>query len=372
MVSNNKRRTLLRLYNTPQTPSSFGSIQHLLNNAKKENPSITLKDVREFLEGEDAYTLHKNTFKRFPRRKIIAPKPGVIASCDLADMALLHRQNRGYKYILVFIDIFSRFAQAVPIKRKDGKTMVEALKNILNSGHFNNLRRLNSDEGKEFYNKHVQQLLDSKGIILYSVSSKEIKASIAERFIRTIKGKLYKYMTHNNVRSYIDVLPSIIQSYNNTPHRGLGKDKTPSQIHNLTTNDEIREQFKIMYKSNPTPAKSFSSKLTIGQVVRIADEKRNWVFRKGYTIQNTLELFKIKRIDISQSPTVYYLEDLQGDPIKGVFYREELVPSKLPEFFRIDIIRSKTVAGRKKYLVKWRGYPDSFNSWIDQEQVAPA
>ena len=82
MVDENKRRILLRLYNTPDLPSSFGSIQHLLKNAKKEDPSITLEDVREFLQGEDAYTLHKNTFKKFPRRKILAPKPGVIASCD--------------------------------------------------------------------------------------------------------------------------------------------------------------------------------------------------------------------------------------------------------------------------------------------------
>ena len=67
MVDNNKRRILLRLYNTPDLPSSFGSIQHLLKNAKKEDPSITLEDVQEFLQGEDAYTLHKNTFEKFPR-----------------------------------------------------------------------------------------------------------------------------------------------------------------------------------------------------------------------------------------------------------------------------------------------------------------
>ena len=105
-------------------------------------------------------------------------------------MSNLSTHNKGYKFILVFVDVFSRFAQVIPLKRKDGVTTANGLRTILESGHFNHLRRLNSDEGKEFYNQHVKQLLKSKGITLYSVSSREIKAAIAERFIRTMKGKL--------------------------------------------------------------------------------------------------------------------------------------------------------------------------------------
>ena len=126
---NNKEEILLRLYKTPQTPNSFGSIDGLLKNAKKVDPSITRKDVTNFLDGQPSYTLHKITPKRFLRRRIIAPKPGVIASCDLADMRLLHQENKEYNYILVFIDIFSRFAQAIPVKQKDGVTIARALKN---------------------------------------------------------------------------------------------------------------------------------------------------------------------------------------------------------------------------------------------------
>ena len=85
-----------------------------------------------------------------------------------------------------------------------------------------------------------------------------------------------------------------------------------------------------------------------------------------------LEIFKITCVDTTQSPTIYFLEDLQGEPIKGIFYREELIPTTPPEFYQTDIIRTKTVAGTKKYLVKWRGYPDKFNSWIDENQLSPA
>ena len=366
-----KTELLRQLYETTKSPHSFSGIRGLLKLAQQHNPNISRHDVQDFLQKQESYTLHKITSKKFPRRKIISPKPGVIASCDLADMSLLSRYNEGYKYILVFIDIFSRFVQAVPIKRKDGITVTAALKNILESGHFNHLSRLNSDEGKEFYNQHVNQLLKSKKIILYSTSSREIKASIAERVIRTLKGKLYRYMSHQNTRKYIDILPDIIDSYNNSSHRSLGYEQTPLQVHSLTDPQSIEQQFSYMYKNAKPSKRKVSSHLTVGQYVRIADEKRNSVFRRGYTVQNTIEIFKIRKVDTSQNPTIYFLEDLNGEPITGVFYRGELTPTHLPEYFHIDVIQTKKVAGRKKYLVRWRGYPESFNSWIDEDQMVP-
>ena len=367
----NKNETLRRLYETSKTPHSFTGIQGLLKTARKIDPSITRKDVKSFLEKQESYTLHKITRKKFTRRKVLAPKPGVIASCDLADMSKLSRFNSGFKYILIFIDVFSRLGQAVPVKSKDGKTMVNALRTILESGYFDNLSRLNSDEGKEFYNQHVNQLLKSKGIILYSVSSREIKASLAERLIRTIKAKLYRYMSHNNTKRYVDVLPDIIESYNNSSHSSLGGNQTPLQVHKITDPTIIDKQFFHMYKNMYHIPNISSSDLTVGQHVRIADEYRNSKFRRGYTVQNTIEIFKIRGIDTSQNPTVYYLEDLNGDPITGIFYRDELTSTHLPEFFHIDVLKSKTVNGRKKYFVRWRGYPDTFNSWIDQDQMVP-
>ena len=366
----NKDDVLLNIYQDTSHPGSYGSIKSLLNAARKTLPSIKRSDVIEFLKNQPAYTLHKVTQKKFLRRRIIASKPGVIASADLADMTLLSRQNKGFKYILVFIDVFSRFAQAVPLKRKDGITVHNSLKKILNSGYFDNLKRLNTDEGKEFYNSKVHHLLSSKGIVLYSVSSREIKAAIAERFIRTLKGKLFRYMTHNNTKKYVNILQDIINGYNHTQHRGLGGNLTPYQVHHFTDPEDIQKQFTNMYKYSSSSHKPVISSLAVGEHVRLSQLKPT--FKKGYTIQNTLEIFKINRVDKSQSPNTYYLEDLEGEPIKGVFYREELIPTSLPPIYHIDIIKTKTVSGRKKYLVKWRGYPDKFNSWIDQSQLSPA
>ena len=151
-----KHKILLKLYQDTKQANCYGSVQSLLQNSRKILPTITRRDVTDFLKSIKAYTLHKITHKKFPRRKVIASGPGVIAACDLADMSLLSRFNKGYKYILVFIDVFSRYALCLPLKKKDGNTVCTALKKILNSGNFNNLIRLNTDEGREFYNKTVK------------------------------------------------------------------------------------------------------------------------------------------------------------------------------------------------------------------------
>ena len=194
-----------------------------------------------------------------------------------------------------------------------------------------------------FYNEKLKKILSSKDIILYSVSSREIKVAIAERFIRTLKGKLFKYMMHQKTNKYIHILPDVIKSYNVTQHRG---DHTPTEIHQLTDPEEIQRQFKEMYKIPSSTHKPLISTLPVGEYIRLSQIKPT--FKKGYTIQNMLEFFKIARIDTTQSPAIYFLEDLQGEPIKGIFYREELIPTTPSEFYQIDIIRTKTVAGKKR------------------------
>ena len=102
---------------------------------------------------------------------------------------------------------------------------------------------------------------------------------------------------------------------------------------------KIKQQFMTMYKVPSSSHKPFISTLPIGEYVRLNEIKPT--FRKGYTIQKTLQIFKIIRVDTKQTPTIYYLEGLEDEPIKGVFYREELIRSSLPELYHIDIIKTK-------------------------------
>ena len=362
-------RILNNLYSNIKQPSSFTSINNLYKAAKQIDPSITLTDVKNYLKSQKSYTLHRITNKRFPRRIVLSPKPKVIISIDLADMRNLSRYNQNYKYILVVIDSFSRFAAAVPAKSKTSLDVLNALDSVLTRNEFKGVSRVNSDEGKEFYNKRVQDYLKRVNIQLYSVSSREIKAAIAERFIRTLKSRLAKYMTHYNTLTYIDVLPDIISNYNHTYHRTLKN--TPYRVHNMTP-EEVKQQFKLMYIKSSKGEKRHISTLDVGETVRIADENRNKAFRRGYTVQNTWEIFRIRSVDKSQTPVIYYLEDLNKEPILGLFYKDEIVKCSIPKTFDIDVIRSKKVSGRTKYLVRWRGYPRKFNSWIDESDITVA
>lgn len=364
-----KYKLLNTLYRDVSKPSGLSGERKLYRLAKSIDDEVTLKDVKTFLAGKDSYTLHKITPKRFKRRKMIAPAPKVIISCDLADMQSLARYNFGFRYILFCIDIFSRYVKALPIKKKSSPFMLKAMKNILESAEFQGVSRIHVDRGSEFYNKTLKVYLESKNITLYSVSSYEIKAALSERVIQTLKRKIFKYLTDNNTLKYINVLQQLVDGYNLSEHRGLGKGLSPTDVHVLKNPKLITEQFRRMYKEAMQPKVLPSPSLDIGQSVRIVDNQRRSRFRRGFTVQNTLEIFKIRFINRTQTPTTYYLSDLNGENIEGVFYFEELIPTSIPDVFPIEILKQKKVKGRRKYFVHWKGYPDSVNSWVDEKEV---
>ena len=137
--------------------------------------------------------LHKPVIKKFSKRKVYSSFKGNIWGVDLADIQLLSRQNKGIKYLLCVIDLFSKYAFVVPLKDKKGASVVKGFEKIVNESG----RRPNKiwvDQGSEFYNKVFKNWLKDKEIEMYS-TYKEGKAVVAERFIRTLKNKLYKHMT---------------------------------------------------------------------------------------------------------------------------------------------------------------------------------
>ena len=105
--------------------------------------------------------------------------------------------------------------------------------------------------------------------------------------------------------------------------------------------------------------------MTVGDTVRIATNKKANVFQKGYTLQNSEEIFVIDKIDRSQLPPLFYLRDLADEKIDGAFYKEELVPTTKPNEFPIRVLKRKN----RKVMVHWIGYPKSFDSWIDEKDL---
>ncbi|KAI8500863.1 hypothetical protein Bbelb_216810 [Branchiostoma belcheri] len=252
---------------------------------------------------------------------------------DLVDMSSLSRHNDGYRYLLTCIDIFSKYAWVVPIKDKKGTTLVEAFQTIL-AKDGRKPRCLQTDQGTEFLNRHFQTLLKKEGIEFFTTFNVETKASVVERFNRTLKTKMWKYFTAVNTNRYIDVLDDLVWAYNHSHHRSIKR--APVDVNRKNEN----VVWYTLYGDRGTPRP-----------------------RKLFTIW--------KRIP--RHPPVYRVKDYHGEELKGTFYEEELqkVAKKDDDIYQVEVVLDKRRRGKKtEYLVKWKGYPSKFNSWVREEDMA--
>ena len=148
------------------------------------------------------------------KRKVYSSFRYNIWGADLADMQLLSKFNKGFRFLLCVIDIFSKYAWVVPLKDKKGISIVNAFQKILKESN----RKPNKiwvDKGSEFYNNSFKKWLQDNDIVMYSTNN-EGKSVVSERFIRTLKSKIYKHMTAISKNVYIDKLDDIVKEYNNT------------------------------------------------------------------------------------------------------------------------------------------------------------
>ena len=183
--------------------------------AKNSMGSGFVKDSSLILVDE----LHKPVIKKFNKRKIYSKFKDNIWGVDLADMQSLSKKNKAIKYLLCAIDLFNKYASVVPLKDKKGISIVNAFNKIIKQSN----RKPNKiwvNQGGEFYNRNFKKWLSDNNIIMYSTFNKG-KSVVAERFIRTLKNKLYKHMTATGKNVYYDVLDDVVNEYNNTKHNAI-------------------------------------------------------------------------------------------------------------------------------------------------------
>ena len=280
-----------------------------------------------------ANELHKPIIRKFEKRKVYSTFKDNIWGADLADMQLLSKYNKGIRFLLCVIDIFSKYAWVVPLKDKKGISIVKAFKIILKQSN-KEPNKIWVDKWSEFYNAYFKNWLRDNDIVMYSTHN-EGKSVVAERFIRTLKGNIYKYMTSISKNVYIDKLDDIVDKYNNTYHTTIKmkpidvKDNTY-----INTDKEI---------NNKDP------KFKVGDRVRISKYKS--IFAKGYMSNWSEEVFAIKKVK-NTVPWTYVINDLNDEEIKRTFYEKELQKTSQEEFRIEKVIRRK---GDKLY-VKWKGY----------------
>lgn len=354
-------KRLEQLYYGLPAPSAYAGGTRLLQATRKK---FHTNKVIEWLEGQDAHTLHKMVRYRFPRRPYKVFSPYELWEADLADFRALKTYNNQYSYLLVVIDVLSKYAWVEPLLNKTSKSVADGIERILVRNNDRDPLHFQTDKGKEFLGREVQQLLKKRNIIYRTVRDPDIKAAVAERFIRTLKERMWRYFTHLHTRRYIDVLDNIVQSYNNSWHSAIKM--APSAV-NFYNANKVRENLVHRYAIKHP----HTHKYNVQDLVRVSRVRT--AFRKAYEGGWTLELFRIVRIDTSRQPPVYILEDLAGDKIDGYFYEQELsrVHKDLTsDVFEIDkVLRSKGSGRKKEYFVSWKGYPKKFNSWVSGKNL---
>ena len=203
------------------------------------------------------------------------------------------------------------------------------------------------DKGRQFDNRSMKSWIEKNDIVMYSIYS-EGKSVVIERFFRTLKNKIYKYMISVSKNVYIDKLDDIFNKYNDTYHSTIKM--KPADVKSST------------YVKSGKEMNNKDSKFKIGHIVTISKYKN--VFAKDYFPNRSEKVFVIRKVQNIVLWT-YVFRDLNGDKTVRTFYEKELQKTNQIEF------RVKKVLKRKdnKLYVKWKGYNDLFNSWTDIKDI---
>jgi hypothetical protein len=357
-------------YNAEKT-GSFGGIEPLVRNVHQQMQGAhSLKYIRqrarEWLKSQDTYTLHRPLRLRFQRNRTIVYGIDDQWQADLVDMQEWRRENHGYAHLLTCIDVFSKHAWVRPLTSKSGEAVRAAFEDIFANADNRIPNRLQTDKGKEFLNWSVQNLFNNYGIKHFTTENEMTKAAVVERFNRTLKARMWRYFTENGNHHFVDALQQLVRSYNATYHRTIGM--APC---NVNKDKERNLWLRLFGKAGLTKRSSSSSitlAYTVGAQVRLS--KLKWPFEKGYLPNWTDELFVITKCIRKSPKPVYKVADAAGEEVSGTFYEEELQAvskSLKDDEFEVEGVLDQYINpedGTRHSLVKWKGWPDKFNSWV--------
>ena len=283
-------------------------------------PSYSAK-IRDFLRSKSTHSLFRQVRHKFPRRRIKSYFPFQLMMSDTINYRnYAFPDNDHYKYIMVLIDVFSKRAYAAPMKRMKEFDAAIAMESMLNKLP-DIPKSIITDKGTEYYNSKMNALFDRFGIHHYSIRGKH-KACVAERFIKTIKGRFERYFwqrKENKQRKFhrwIDVLDQFVDNYNNSYHRSIGM--APNDV----TDDNRKQVFKKLY---PTLIDNMPPRLNKGDRVRLLRDKT--IFDKGYSRSWTTEIYTIEKAFSEGGVDFYKVSDLDGNvlPRKKYYFELNLV-----------------------------------------------
>ena len=321
---------------------------------------IGLKRIKKWLQNIESYSLNKAVRKTYKKNRVVTTGINDQWDADLADYQKLSRHNDEYTFLLVAVDLFSRFALVQPLKKKTNAEVIAGFRRMFRERGVP--RAIRTDAGKEFTAREMDKFYEDTGVIHF-ITLNEVKANYAERLIKTLKSKLWRYMVENNTLRYIDRLQDLVNSYNATEHSTI--DLPPEQV------DE--EEEKGLWWSQYAPEHPYvrgrgevSFKYKKGDYVRIPTLAH--AFTREYDQHWTGEVFVVDEAFVRDGVILYRLVDQNGELILGTFYESELqqVDPSQRKYWKIERVLEQR---GDQSLVRWRFWPDTFDSWISTRDI---
>ena len=356
-------RYLNRLFNDVRRPGSFQSTSKLHKSIQKEGRyQLGTQRLRRWLQNQPEHSRNRAfNAKNVKRGRVIVTGINDQFDADLADYYKLSQANDGAKYVLVVIDVFSRYAWVESIKDKTNESVKEAFTSIFQRGQ--TPRRLRTDRGNEFTASTMDDFYETYNISHFFTAN-EPKANYAERFIKTLKSKLGRYMTARGSERYVDALQDTVDSYNKTYHNSIRM--SPSEVSPENKDPLWWMQYKPLKKIRDRPPKVPPEyKYKVGDSVRIPHVST--VFGREYDARWTEEIFKIVERFQRQYINMYKVEDGDMEPVHGTFYESELqqVQPNHQNVWQVErIVEERGNGAHRQAFVKFKGWPRFYNRWL--------
>ena len=334
---------------------SLRGVNALYKQAKDEGvEGVTIEGVKRWLSSQPVYTLYRPARKNYRRRQIESFFPGDVVQIDIMVMDRFITWNT-HKYVLLAYDTYSKYLMAVPIHDRKPATVQAAIELMFRESPFTWASIFWDKEGA-FISRHVQAFLKSEGIHNYTTTAK-VKAPGVEGMIRTIRTAVQRHFESTKSQHWEDYLPIFVRNYNNRVHSVTKLKPVELSVNPMLIPQKAKPRGRTSKKEATNPP--------IGTYVRL--NRLRPLFDKEATGSYTVEVFRVRGHKKSRGIPMIFVEDLQGEPIRGALYPQEYQVIDWDGEKEIDqVIKTRKRRGHpKESFVSYRGYPKKFNAWID-------
>ena len=356
------------IYHHPPAPASFSSFEKIWTHIQSDpnRPAdVTRSNLSEWLNDQETHQVYQVPESKFDTEAIIVEYMDEMWDGDILQLPNTPKMNGGFKYLVAFIDLFSRYVWVRLLKSKSASETAKSFQSILKEGR--KCKELQTDSGGEFMGRPFQDLLEDQGIDHIRAYG-SVKANYIERWNRTFQDKLYRYTYENTTSKFSDVIDDLVKSYNTTVHSTTGF--APAQV----TPDNALALYERVYIPilNKRANQKIPFSFEVGQLVRLSLARGR--FKRGYEQKWSEEIFQIRSRTASHPPR-YQIRDLKGENVEGSFYNQELKRVNAKDENQVNwkierVIYTRKIKGRKKSLVKWLGFPPKFNTLIPSADLA--